>query len=70
MCLIHKQLKKIMFEGVEIAFFFCFKQLSVNMKQKLLYQLIDGKRLLSIVVVELSFSVDKLLDFHDTIFSV
>ena len=58
-----------MFEGVEITFF-CFKQLSVDMKQKLLYQLIDGKRLLSIVVVELSFSVDKLLDFHDTIFSV
>ena len=33
------------------------------------YHLIDGQRLLPAAVGVISFSVDKPLDFHDTIFS-
>ena len=51
--------------------FFCFKQLPLNTKQKFefRYHLIDGEKLLSAVLVVVSFSADKPLDFHDTIFS-
>ena len=50
--------------------FFCFKQLPLNIKQKFEspYHLIDGERLLSVVVDLVSFSVDKHSDFHDTTF--
>ena len=60
----------MIFGGVKIAFF-CFKQLPLNIKQKseFSYCLIDGERLLSVVVKE-NFSVNKILDFHDTAFSV
>ena len=52
--------------------FFCFKQLPLNIKQKFefLYHLIDGEKLLSVVVGVVRFSADKTLDFHDTTFSV
>ena len=52
--------------------FVCFKQLSLNTKQKfeLLYHLINGERLLSVVVGVVCFLADKPLDFHDTNFSV
>ena len=45
-------------------FFFCFKQLPLNFKQKFEfpYDLIDGERLLSVVVGVVSFSVDKPLE--------
>ena len=48
------------------------KQLSLNTKQEfeLMYHLIDGERLLSVVVGVASVSADKPLDFHDTIFPV
>ena len=51
---------------------FYFKQLPFNTKQKLEfpYYLIDGERLLSVVVGVASFSGDRPLDFYDTIFSV
>ena len=47
-------------------------QLPLNTKQKFEfpYQLTDEERLLSVVLGVASFSVDKPLDFHDTIFSV
>ena len=35
-----------------------------------MYHLIDGERLLSVVVGVASVSADKPLDFHDTIFPV
>ena len=59
-----------MFGGEKVVFP-CFKQLPLNIKQKFefLYNLIDGERLLSVVVV-VSFSIDKPLDFHHTSFSV
>ena len=65
MYLVHKH-KKIMIT------FFCFKQLPLNIKQKFkfLYHLIDGEKLLSVVVGVVRFSADKTLDFHDTPFSV
>ena len=49
---------------------FSFKQLPLNTKQKIefLYHLIDGKRLLLLVVGAVRFSADKPLDLHDTIF--
>ena len=52
--------------------FFLIKQLTLNMKQnfEFLYHLIDGERLLSVLVGTLRFSADKPLDFHDTTFSV
>ena len=52
--------------------FICFKQLFLNDKQKYEspYQLIDGERLLSVMVEEVDFPVDKPLDFHGIIFSV
>ena len=52
--------------------FFCFKQLPLNIKQKFgfSYHLIDGERLLSVVIGVESFLTDKPLDFHDTTFSV
>ena len=42
------------------------------MKQnfEFLYHLIDGERLLSVLVGTLRFSAEKPLDFHDTTFSV
>ena len=51
---------------------FCFKQLPLNITQtfKGLCHLIDGERLLSVVVGEVNISVEKKLDFHDTTFSV
>ena len=51
---------------------FCFKQLPLDTKQKFefLYHLIDGERLLSVVVGLVIFSADKPLDFNNTIFSV
>ena len=51
---------------------FCIKQLSLNTKQNLgfPYHLIDGERLLLVVVGVVRFLADKLLDFYDTIFSV
>ena len=54
------------------VFFVCFKQLPLNTKQKFEfpYSLIDGERLLSLVVGVVSFLVDKALDFHNTNFSV
>ena len=63
--LIHKQRKNILS-------FFCFKQLPLNTKQKFEFacHLIVGERLLSVVVGVVSFSTEKPLDFHDTIFSV
>ena len=51
---------------------FCFNHLPLNYiykKKKFPYHLIDGQRLLSAVVGVISFSVDKPLDFHGTIFS-
>ena len=52
--------------------FFCFKQLLFNIRQKFesQYHLIDGERLLSLVVGEISFLVDIPLDLHDTTFLV
>ena len=49
---------------------FCFKQLPLNTKQKFEfpYHLIDGERLLSVVVGVVSSLADKTLDYHDTIF--
>ena len=49
-----------------------FKELPLNIKQKFEFSchLIDGKRLLSVVVGAVRFSADKPLDFHDTTFSV
>ena len=46
------------------------KQLSLNTKQEfeLMYHLIDGERLLSVVVGVASVSADKPLDFRDTFF--
>ena len=60
-----------MFERVKVAIF-CFKQLPLNIKQKFefSYHLIDGERLLLVVVGVVSFSADKPLDFHDTTFLV
>ena len=51
---------------------FCIKQLSLNTKQNFGFPcyLIDGERLLSVVIGVVRFLADKLLDFHDTIFSV
>ena len=48
------------------------KQLSLDTKQEFefMYHLIDGERLLSVVVGVASVSADKPLDFHDTIFPV
>ena len=52
----------VRFGGVKVAgFFFCFKQLPLNIKQKFefSYHLIDGEKLLQVVVGAVSFSVDK-----------
>ena len=51
---------------------FCFKQLPLNNKQQFEfpYHLINGERLLSVVVRVVSFKADKPLNFHDTAFSV
>ena len=51
--------------------FFSFKLLPSKIKQKfeISYHLIDGERLLSVVVGVVSFLADKS-DFHDTTFSV
>ena len=68
--LIRKKVKKfIIFGGVKIAFI-CFKQLPLNIKQKLefWYHLIDGERLLSAEVEAVSFSVNKPSHFNDTTF--
>ena len=48
------------------------KQLSLDTKQEFefMYHLIDGERLLSVVVGVASVSADKPLDFHDTVFPV
>ena len=58
-----------MLGGVKVTLF-CFKEPSVNTKQKFesLYRLIDGERLLSVVLVVVRFSADKSLDFHDATF--
>ena len=49
-----------------------FKQLLLDMKQKfgLSYHLIDGEKLLSVVIGVPTFLTDKPLDFHNTTFSV
>ena len=59
----------ITFGEVKVPFF-PFKQLPLNMKQKIefWYHLIDGERVLLIVVPVVSCSADKPLDFHDTTF--
>ena len=59
----------IVFEGVKVTFY-CFKQLPLNIKQKFEFSchLIDGERILSVVVGGLTFSVGKPLDFHSTTF--
>ena len=51
---------------------FCFKQLPLNITQRFYgsCHLIDGERLLSVVVGVVNISVEKTLDFHDTTFSV
>ena len=51
---------------------FYFKQIPLNTKQIVLlpHCLIDGGRLLSVVIGLISFSVDKPLDFHDAIFTL
>ena len=65
-------MKKIILLGKVQVAFFGFKQLPLNTKQKFdfLYHLIDGEKLLSVVVGVLSFSTDKPLDFHDEIFLI
>ena len=68
----HKQKNiYILLEGVWVPGF-SFKQLPLNTKQKCesSYYLIDGEILLSVVVKLVSFPSDKILDFHDTTFSV
>ena len=52
--------------------FFLSRYLPLNTKQDFesLYNLIVGERLLSIVKVVTSFSVDKPLDFHDITYSI
>ena len=54
-----------------LLFFFFFEQLPVNTKQKFEFphRLIDGERLLSVVVGAVNFSAEKPLDFY-IIFSV
>ena len=51
---------------------FCFKQLSLDTKQKFQfpYHLIDGERLVSVMLEVVRFTAEKPLDFHDTTFSV
>ena len=53
-------------------FFFCSKQLPLNIKQKyeFLYHFVDRERVLSVVVGVVSFSVNKPLEFHHTTFSI
>ena len=57
----------ILFGGVNVASL-CFKKLPLNIKQKCdsMYHLIDGEKVLPVVVRIVSFSVHKPLDFHDT----
>ena len=74
MYLIHKQQKKLFYLGeckLRFSFFF-FKQLPLNTEQKFEFacQLIDGERLLSVVVGVVGSSADNPLDFHGTIVSV
>ena len=59
----------ITFGEVKVPFF-PFKQLPLNMKQKIefWYHLIDGERLLSAEVEAVSFSVNKPSHFNDTTF--
>ena len=56
------------FGDVKVFFFFCFKQLLLNIKKKIevWYHLIHEKRLLSVVVGVLSFSAVKPCHFHYT----
>ena len=72
--LIYKKYRKfIIFGGLKVAFFFfLFTQLPLNIKQKFEFfdHLIDGERLLSVVVEVVSFLVNNPLDFHDKTFSV
>ena len=72
MYLIHKKNKKVILLGELYDAFFYFQQLRLSTKQKLEspYHLINGERLLSVVVGVVSFSANKPLDFHDTIFLV
>ena len=55
-----KIIKKFILFGELKAVFFCFKQLHLNIKQKFefLYHLIDGERLLPVVVEAVRFSAD------------
>ena len=50
--------------------FFCFKQFSVDIKQKFEppYHLLVGEKPLSVVVWEASVLVEKPLDFYNTTF--
>ena len=61
--------KNIIFGGLKVAVF-CFKHLPLDIKQKFefSYHLIDGERLLSVLVRIVSFPVNKTLHFHDTTF--
>ena len=70
MCLIINN-KKYIFGVVKVALL-CFKQLLLDMKQKFGFSshLIDGEKLLSVVIGVPTFLTDKPLDFHNTTFSV
>ena len=52
--------------------FFCFKYVPSNFEKKIefSYHLINGQRLLSVVVEVIIFSAGKSLDLHDITFSV
>ena len=70
-CLIINNKKYIIFGVVKVAIL-CFKQLLLDMKQKFgfSYHLIDGEKLLSVVIGVPTFLTDKPLDFHNKTFSV
>ena len=70
-CLIINNKKYIRFGVVKFAYL-CFKLLLLDIKQKFgfSYHLIDGERLLSVVIGVPTFLTDKPLDFHNTTFSV
>ena len=65
-------MKKLFFRKSISCTFSVFKQLPLNTKQKFEfpYHLIDGEKLLSIVIGAVRFSTEKSLDFHDTIILV
>ena len=71
MHLTHKQLKNCYIWRIKSCIF-CFNQLPLNIKHNLefSFHLIDGGRLLWVVVGVVSLSVDKPLDFYDITSSV